>query len=545
MGPLPRAAWTALALGLACACAGERVAPQPSAPAHAAAPAPTACLERPSSAANDAETWPGVPDLAVPCAPREPEPSAPAAAAPEPTPAPSAPPPAPAPARPEAARGLRIAATESFERITLEPRWDSPVIGLFRAGQSVAVRGDGPVTGPSIATCGQGWYAVEPRGYVCVGRASTLDLSDPRVLAAADVLPDPAMATGFHVDTSVGAPRYRRLPTPAEQRQAERGLDDYLARPPAPDDAAGGAIGAGPAAPRGAPALFAALSHTPPPLLGLVEAYPGMRLAWAREVESGGRTFLVAPDFTMIPKDKVRQRPVPALQGLRVERGQQGLFPLAFLWTVDADKLRIEAGRAVPTGERWPRHAFVPVTGRVVRVRDGALRETREGAYLRYELATVIEPARPRPRGVGPHDKWVAVRITRGYLVAYEGDDPVYVTPISPGADGLGPRGHVTPPGRYQVYAKALSWDMAGAERGRPWKVDEVPRVAFFKDNYALHGTWWHDDFGRPKSHGCVNLPPDAARELFDWLDPALPEGWYLVGAIPRLVHGTDVVIGP
>jgi len=54
-----------------------------------------------------------------------------------------------------------------------------------------------------------------------------------------------------------------------------------------------------------------------------------------------------------------------------------------------------------------------------------------------------------------------------------------------------------------------------------------------------------HDDFGRPKSHGCVNLPPDAARELFDWIDPPLPDGWYVVNALPSLVPGTVVVIAP
>ena len=55
----------------------------------------------------------------------------------------------------------------------------------------------------------------------------------------------------------------------------------------------------------------------------------------------------------------------------------------------------------------------------------------------------------------------------------------------------------------------------------------DVPWVMYFQGSYALHGAFWHDAFGRQKSHGCVNLSPEDARTLFHWANPPLPENWH------------------
>jgi lipoprotein-anchoring transpeptidase ErfK/SrfK len=139
---------------------------------------------------------------------------------------------------------------------------------------------------------------------------------------------------------------------------------------------------------------------------------------------------------------------------------------------------------------------------------------------------TVIRPDGRRLSGVGPRDKWVDVRVTHGYLVAYEGDRPVFVTAISPGAEGINTSSkHSTRTGIFSVRVNAIAWDMGGRERNKPWFVEEVPWTALYKDDYRLHGAFWHDDFGRPKSHGCINPAPADGRFMFDWLDPALSQG--------------------
>jgi lipoprotein-anchoring transpeptidase ErfK/SrfK len=70
-----------------------------------------------------------------------------------------------------------------------------------------------------------------------------------------------------------------------------------------------------------------------------------------------------------------------------------------------------------------------------------------------------------------------------------------------------------TPPGRYRIYAKYPSVTMSGPGYYLPG----VPHTMFFYRGYALHGTYWHNNFGRPMSHGCINLTRSDAAWLYSW----------------------------
>jgi hypothetical protein len=366
---------------------------------------------------------------------------------------------------------------------------------------------------------------------------------DLRAKAAAEVLPD-ASPVGFRVGISIGAPIYTRIPTKAEQQSAEPGLDDHLARQIPPDDAAGGAIDRTPAGSGPSEALARYYGQAKGSLVDKVGAFDGRKVAWAREFDAEGRTWLVTPDLTLIPKDKVRVKPVPSLKGVDLRGGTQ--LPLAFFWLKASPKHVEDAtGTPQPTAEEWPRHSYVPVTGEVLRKKNGMFLKTRDGAFIRRDAVTVIQAADRRPEGVGPGDKWVGVRVTHGYLIAYEGDTPVYATAVSPGIAGVNRRGHATHTGTFNVVWKFRSWRMTGEERGKEWVVDEVPFVAFYKGNFAIHTAWWHNDFGRPKSHGCVNIPPAAAQALFPWIEPDVPEGWYGVASYYPEARGTVIDIRP
>ena len=63
-------------------------------------------------------------------------------------------------------------------------------------------------------------------------------------------------------------------------------------------------------------------------------------------------------------------------------------------------------------------------------------------------------------------------------------------------------------------------------DRDAHYSLEDVPDVQFFDGAVALHGTYWHGDFGHPRSHGCVNLSPLDARWLFEFTEPHLPAGW-------------------
>ena len=148
-----------------------------------------------------------------------------------------------------------------------------------------------------------------------------------------------------------------------------------------------------------------------------------------------------------------------------------------------------------------------------------------DGELLRDHVR--VARAHPRPAGIPNGARWVHVSLREQTLVAYDADTPAYATLVSTGRDP-----HATPIGLYRVWYKEIHGPMH-ADPPEPYFVDEVPFVQYFRDGMALHGTFWHDRFGRRASHGCVNLSMTDARWLFDWAPPRLPAGWHAIEPAP------------
>ena len=149
---------------------------------------------------------------------------------------------------------------------------------------------------------------------------------------------------------------------------------------------------------------------------------------------------------------------------------------------------------------------------------------TYSGSLTRKAVRIITRHSPPPSIPAGA--KWVLVDLGQETLTAYEGETPVYATLISSGKDRDESETH---PGLYRVEHKMDYSDMHGEMHGEPddaYLVDRVPYVLYFHKNEALHGTYWHDRFGFPASHGCVNLSPADARWLFEWAPPRLPENW-------------------
>jgi lipoprotein-anchoring transpeptidase ErfK/SrfK len=104
--------------------------------------------------------------------------------------------------------------------------------------------------------------------------------------------------------------------------------------------------------------------------------------------------------------------------------------------------------------------------------------------------------------------RWIEVDVSDNWLTAYEGSTPVFGAPVST----AGP-GYYTPRGDFAIQVKYRWTVMAGAD----YYYDDVPCAMYFVDYHAIHGTYWHNDFGSPASHGCVNIAPSNACWLFDW----------------------------
>jgi len=124
---------------------------------------------------------------------------------------------------------------------------------------------------------------------------------------------------------------------------------------------------------------------------------------------------------------------------------------------------------------------------------------------------TPVPTLTPSPPGEG---KWIDVNLTTQTLIAYEGTTPVFQVLISSGTPA-----HPSPVGRFYVYLKLISQDMSGPGYYLP----DVPYVMYFYDGYAIHGTYWHNNFGHPMSHGCINLPIPEAGWLYEWTPMGTP----------------------
>ncbi len=142
-------------------------------------------------------------------------------------------------------------------------------------------------------------------------------------------------------------------------------------------------------------------------------------------------------------------------------------------------------------------------------------------------LPTAIPPTPEPVRGV----KWVDIDISTQTLIAYEGDVEILRTTVSTGAART-----PTVTGRFRIFRKLVSQTMIGPDYVQP----NVPYVMYFYGAYSIHGTYWHNDFGRPRSHGCVNLRTADARWLFDWTDPPLAPG---LSEVWDTVSGTGTLV--
>ena len=125
-------------------------------------------------------------------------------------------------------------------------------------------------------------------------------------------------------------------------------------------------------------------------------------------------------------------------------------------------------------------------------------------------------------------DKKIYVDLTNQRLYAYEGDKLVYNFLVSTGKWGP------TPTGVFNIWGKFRFTKMSGGSTllHTYYYLPNVPYAMFFSNDqvaasrgFSLHGTYWHNNFGHPMSHGCVNMKTSEAALIYEWSDPQVPEG--------------------
>ncbi|MBI3740017.1 MAG: LysM peptidoglycan-binding domain-containing protein [Chloroflexi bacterium] len=141
----------------------------------------------------------------------------------------------------------------------------------------------------------------------------------------------------------------------------------------------------------------------------------------------------------------------------------------------------------------------------------------KSGAPIVNEPAPASSSPAPNPASAG---KWIDVNLTTQTIAAYEGSRAVRSALVSTGVAKT-----PTPVGRFKIYVKYKSQTMSGGSKASNdyYYLPNVPNVMYFYEAYALHGTYWHRNFGRPMSRGCVNLSLADAEWFFNWAEIGTP----------------------
>ena len=150
-------------------------------------------------------------------------------------------------------------------------------------------------------------------------------------------------------------------------------------------------------------------------------------------------------------------------------------------------------------------------------IRDGL---TWSGVnWGKAERFRIVPPEEMTPLSPDVEEKRILIELGKQWLTCFEDDTPVFETRLSSGMPGL-----VTPVGTHRVLRKMHTTRMIGGEGTDYYDLPGIAFVTYFTaKGVAIHGTYWHNDYGRRRSHGCVNTPTAAAQWVFRWCRPDVP----------------------
>ena len=446
----------------------------------------------------------------------------------------------------------RLFAKRFVVKVRVAPNKESFRWGYLRGGAVVQAKTGLPI---SFELCRKGWYEIESGGFVC----STVDvipflgkkLPERRTLQPdlAALLPYP-----YGYSRRKNTPMYRRLPTDEEAHVYEGfplppSADAGIADPnvpvpevpaPAPQSMIAALAGVDPIDEAGAPGsgegeegvatLASLMGEQGGVLMRRMER--GFYVSLDREMERGSRRYFRTQSNGFIPFKAINPVKTSEFQGVELNETLQ--LPIAFVMSQkNYAYVANKQGRLRPSKQPGYHYMFRPVS----QVEQGGttFQCAEDGQCFRPADIAKID-ARAKPEGVADSEKWLDIDLAAQTLVAYVGGKPVFATLVSTGRikDELDPlKNFETPAGEFRITSKHLTATMDGDHAiDGPYSIEDVPYVMYFQLAFALHSAFWHNGFGRPRSHGCVNLAPADARWVFNFVEPALPLPWH--GVFPK-----------
>ncbi len=530
---------------------------------------------RPTASASSPSLVPSVPAPAAPSTPapeakQEPAPSDPAAVTP--------PPPHPGP---------WLWVTRSSAGIYGEPRPDKDIkLGYVRRGVKVPVLAD-KVEGKD---CSEGWYKLPTGGFIC-SMVGTTDEANrdvkfrPRQPNLEEILPYPYARNAHN-----GTPLYKSLPSRAQMLEYEPYLNKKSEPEKKADASAKTADTASPAAPAAAPPAQGATdvpvsvdANSAASGIALPADEPekpwwddaakdrlhevtldkltedadgvlakrmvkGFYIAISGTFKWNNRTWYKTTEGLVAPADRFWQTAGSDFKGVELD-GETLKLPMGWVfggnkqattYVIDEEKKTVAPKASVK------RFTAIQLTGKTYEQGKKLYHQLADGTWIADSMVRVTTPSQ-RPADVGENERWVDVDISEQTLVAFIGDKPVYATLISSGKESKNKdKDHSTPRGAWRVREKHITTTMDGdgtAAGDLPYSINDVPYVMYFHRAYALHGAFWHQNYGVQMSHGCVNLAPLDAKHLFFFADPQVPEGFSGMWSGDQQQKGSMVVV--
>ncbi len=495
-----------------------------------------------------------------------------------------------APSIPADYKGKFFFVTAIAAGVYADASFEAKKIGYLRNGSRVPV-GDAPV---SKKNCTGGWYAVGSGGFVCANLGTTDPLSPELKFAGATPNLDEILPYTYARNAKNGTPLYRTVPSREQMEQYE----PYLVEKK--DDAASstktetkrvaelaevgrrsGAVGEkmGSASDIGAALADGGLVTTPTSgdtepekpwwqredskdrlhELKLQELESEADDVLAKRMVSGfyvavdksfrwnGRAWYKTTKGLVAPSDRFWRTSGPKFKGVELD-GVTWKLPVA--WVYGGRKsigtyLYDPATKQLSNAKSPARFEAMTLTGKTQEIAGKTYAELTDGSWVKRSQVRITQPG-PLPRDLAPGERWIDVNLKTQTLVAFVGDKPVYATLISSGKESkIKEKDHRTPTGEWRIREKHITTTMDGdgtAAGDLPYSIEDVPYVLYFHRAYALHGAFWHNNFGVQMSHGCVNLAPLDAKYLFFFADPQIPAGFHGVWSSDTR-PGTRIVI--
>ena len=220
------------------------------------------------------------------------------------------------------------------------------------------------------------------------------------------------------------------------------------------------------------------------------------------------------------PVETIYNKPV---FGIRPQ-GQVGEITVPFSQARPDPEMRYNGRRLYYQSTHWVRSTIVNRQQKSMWYEIYDFHEHRSYYIPTYDLRIIPdEELAPLSPDVPADQKHILVDLGTQTVTAFEGDTPVLIARCSSGAGKT-----KTPLGDFQTYHKGPSIRMTneGDEDAGVYDLPGVPWVSFFTGSgIAFHGTYWHNDYGRPRSHGCINLTCDDSKFIYRWSNPVVPSG--------------------